>query len=76
MKVDTNRYANIERLLREALVHVNLEISEIDRADVAEYLDYGEYGVAYELLVVVLEKQKISLPDSLRQAGKETGMQQ
>jgi hypothetical protein len=39
-----------------------------------EYLAYGEYGVAYELLVFVLDKQHIERPDQLQQAGSEMGL--
>ncbi len=67
-------YDEIERLMREALAQVEREISEQDRNDVAEYIDFGEYGVAYELLTCVLDKQQRVHPESLKTAGKMMGM--
>ncbi|WP_162175048.1 hypothetical protein [Paraburkholderia mimosarum] len=68
------RYDEIERLMRESLAQVEREVSEQDRNDVAEYIDFGEYGVAYELLTCVLDKQQIAHPESLKVAGKVMGI--
>lgn len=67
-------YDEIERLMRDALAQVEREISEQDCNDVAEYIDFGEYGVAYELLTCVLDKQQRVHPKSLKTAGKMMGM--
>lgn len=74
MTMQQEPYDEIERLLRESLVEVEREISEHDRNDVAEYIEFGEYGVAYELLTCVLDKQQIVYPESLSVAGKMMGM--
>ncbi|WP_043342655.1 hypothetical protein [Cupriavidus basilensis] len=74
MTADINRYAKIEKLLRDALDQVGSALSDRDKADVSEYLDYGEYGVAYELLTFLLDKQQIAHPKELRQAGGEMGL--
>lgn len=64
----------IERLMREALEQTGSKISRQDSNDVAEYIDFGEYGVAYELLICVLDKLQIAHPESLMAAGKMMGM--
>jgi hypothetical protein len=74
MTMQQERYDEIERLMRESLAQVGREISEQDRNDVAEYIDFGEYGVAYELLICVLDKQQITHPESLKIAGKMMGI--
>jgi hypothetical protein len=74
MTMQQERYDEIERLMRESLVQVAREISEQDRNDVAEYIEFGEYGVAYELLICVLDKQQIAHPESLKVAGKMMGI--
>ncbi|WP_345810949.1 hypothetical protein AAGS40_09080 [Paraburkholderia sp. PREW-6R] len=74
MMMQQEPYDEIERLMRESLALVEREISEQDRNDVAEYIDFGEYGVAYELLTCVLDKQQAAHPESLTSAGKMMGM--
>lgn len=74
MTIHQEPYDEIERLMRESLVQVERKISEQDRSDVAEYIEFGEYGVAYELLTCVLDKQQIAHPESLNAAGKIMGM--
>ncbi len=74
MTMQQERYDEIERLMRESLAQVEREVSEQDRNDVAEYIDFGEYGVAYELLTCVLDKQQIAHPESLKVAGKVMGI--
>lgn len=68
------RYDEVERLMRESLAQVDKDVSEKDRNDVSEYIDFGEYGVAYELLISVLDKLQIAHPKSLTVAGKMMGI--
>lgn len=74
MTADPNHYAKLEKLIRGALDQVSAALSERDMTDVSEYLDHGEYGVAYELLTFVLDKQQIAHPKELQQAGGEMGL--
>jgi hypothetical protein len=74
MTMQQQSYDEIERLMRESLEQVGREIAEQDRSDVAEYIDFGEYGVAYELLICVLDRQQIAHPESLKVAGKMMGI--
>jgi len=74
MTMQQERYDEVERLMRESLAQVEKDMSEQDRTGVAEYIDFGEYGVAYELLIYVLDKQRIAHPASLTVAGKMMGM--
>ena len=74
MTMQQKPYDEIDRLMRESLVQVEKEISEQNRNDVAEYIEFGEYGVAYELLTCVLDKQQIVYPEPLNVAGKIMGM--
>ncbi|MEX3977776.1 hypothetical protein AB4Y45_02195 [Paraburkholderia sp. EG287A] len=74
MTMQQEPYGGIERLMRESLEQTGSEISESDRNDVSEYIDFGEYGVAYELLTCVLDKLQIAHPEPLLAAGKMMGM--
>ncbi|MGD1326335.1 hypothetical protein ACNHE5_15720 [Pandoraea pnomenusa] len=74
MKKNTSHYCELERLLRESLAMVVSDISDQDRNDVHEYLEHGEYGVAYELLEFVIGKQGVARPTALVEAGKRMGM--
>lgn len=69
MTTDQNQYTTIASLLREALGQLGDRISGVDRLDISEYLDHGEYGVAYELLVFVIDREHITWPESLGEAG-------
>ncbi|NSX06956.1 MafI family immunity protein [Cupriavidus gilardii] len=51
--------------LRNALESVAKQLPAQDLRDVEEYLDYGEYGVAYELLIFLLDKQQLAWPVTL-----------
>ncbi|CAB3794052.1 hypothetical protein [Pararobbsia alpina] len=74
MKIDQSHFDGIEQLLREVLNLLGGKISGRDRTDVVDYLDHGEYGIAYELLTFVLDNQQITRPPLLREAGKKMGM--
>ncbi|MET3230548.1 UNVERIFIED_ORG: hypothetical protein ABIC54_002742 [Burkholderia sp. 1263] len=74
MTMQQEPYDEIERLMRESLARVEIAISDQDRNDVAEYIEFGEYGVAYELLTCVLDKQQIAYPEPLHLAGTMMGM--
>ncbi|MDR5815738.1 hypothetical protein QCE62_19300 [Caballeronia sp. LZ033] len=67
-------YAEIERLMRESLTQVEGKFADQDRNDVAEYIEFGEYGVAYELLTCIPDKQHIAYPDVLKVAGTMMGI--
>ncbi|MEB2610106.1 hypothetical protein SB461_26790 [Burkholderia cenocepacia] len=73
MVVDEFHLDELGRLFRESLAAIETELSEQDRTDVHEYLDHGEYGVAYELLAFVLDKQKLPHPTALIVAGRKMG---
>ncbi|NML30417.1 hypothetical protein [Paraburkholderia antibiotica] len=74
MTKQQEHYDEIERLMRESLARVESDISKQDYKDVAEYIDFGEYGVAYELLICILDRQQTGHPESLKIAGKLMGM--
>ncbi|CAG2308858.1 hypothetical protein BCCR75502_03499 [Burkholderia sola] len=74
MTVERPNFNEIESLLRRALDLVASKIPDRDRGDVSEYLDHGEYGVAYELLEFVLDKQQVAHPDFLSEAARKMGM--
>ncbi|HDR9187633.1 hypothetical protein VI03_09685 [Burkholderia vietnamiensis] len=74
MTVERPDFNEIENLLRKALDLVASKIPDRDRSDVSEYLDHGEYGVAYELLEFVLDKQQAAHPDCLSEAARKMGM--
>ncbi|EOH6078112.1 hypothetical protein ACMAVI_005581 [Burkholderia cenocepacia] len=74
MTVNKSHLDELDRLLQESLAAVETELSEQDRRDVREYLDHGEYGVAYELLAFVLDKQQVVHPAALIEASRKMGM--
>ncbi|WGY73046.1 hypothetical protein KEC55_33915 [Burkholderia cepacia] len=74
MTVNKSHLDELERLLQKSLAAVETDLSEQDRSDVREYIDHGEYGVAYELLAFVLNKQKLAHPTALIEAGRKMGM--
>ncbi|WP_089339118.1 hypothetical protein [Burkholderia singularis] len=74
MKHDQSHFDELERLLRTSLQSVAKNLSDKDQADICEYLDHGEYGVAYELLDFVLDKQHLERPTTLVEAGRKMGM--
>jgi hypothetical protein len=49
-------------------------MSDKARRDVSEYLDHGEYGVAYELLTFLLDGQNLERPVILIEAGRKMRM--
>lgn len=64
----------VEDLLRGALLDLSKDISVRDHMDAMEYVDHGEYGVAYELIKFVVERDEIAPPDSLLAAGRLMNM--
>ncbi len=67
-------YAELERLLRETLGVVGGNFPEEDRAEVEMFIDFAEYGLAYESVISLLGERKISYPESLTIAGKMMGL--
>ncbi|SCU76051.1 hypothetical protein CNECB9_2710002 [Cupriavidus necator] len=74
MTTDPNQYATIDSLLCQALAQLGDRIPSVDRLNISEYLDHGEYGVAYELLVFVIDREHITWPESLGEAGAAMGL--
>jgi hypothetical protein len=74
MTIDRAHLDGIDHLLRRTLGLVEEQITDRNRTDVLDYLDHGEYGVAYELLIFILDNQQISRPSLLRDVGKRMGM--
>lgn len=64
----------LERNPRNALESVAEQLSAPDRRDICEYLDHGEYGVAYELLTFLLDKKQLAWPVTWKEAGKQMGL--
>jgi hypothetical protein len=63
-------YSEIEVLLKIAFSELFAILSAQDCGDVEEYLDHGEYGVTYDLLKFVAEREGVALPESLMAAGR------
>ena len=70
----TSYYDELETLLKGAYGVLAADLSEQDRNDVEEYLEHGEYGVAYDLLRFLVENEQLVLPESLTMAGRLMGM--
>jgi hypothetical protein len=49
-------YNEIEYLLNESISIIESKISKNDMDDVKDYVEHGEYGVAYDLLLFLFKK--------------------
>lgn len=65
---------SVEKLLEESLAEVATQIRRQDHSDITEYIDHGEYGVAYEMLTFVVDRAGILRPATLNEVGKRMGM--
>ena len=57
-------------MLNAALESCRPTMTLQDYNDINEYIMYGEFGLAYELLKFVLEKGNIQCPDGLEKVRK------
>lgn len=77
-KIDPIDYGRLEARLREILNADLPDVAASDRGDIQEYIDHGEYGLAFELLCAVLKdvQNPISLAvyEALVQAGVTMGL--
>ena len=62
-----------EWLLWESLRFYEGDFSDTDIKDIKDYLEHGEYGVAYDLIVFLLEKMQLCKCDSIKAAAKNMG---
>jgi len=60
----TQSFEKTERFLDALLADLSSTLSSTERAEVVEFIDVGEYGIALETLValIVEEHKQISLP--------------
>jgi len=65
----SNNYLELEELLSKALILMKSNLDKKDFNDINEYIEFGEYGVAYDLFIFVLDKLKINYPAELTLAG-------
>lgn len=65
---------SLEQLMRESMRTIGPLISNNDRTGVIEYLDQGEYGLAYDLLTFILDKCGVLHPKMLQEAGGKMGL--
>lgn len=61
---------NLEYSLNDALEALKSVLPEKEFCEIREYLEFGEYGVAYDLLVFMLEQSKTTHPSELVAAKK------
>lgn len=69
------KWERIEGHLRAVLAQVN--IGDADNAQVKEFLDHNEFGVAFEWIVNVMADRDLAIPSDARQhlAAASTEMQ-
>jgi len=66
-------YAKLETRLREILESLTFPSEE--RRWVEEYLDAGEYGLAFEVICETIEKHRLRIPAATYRAMDEVGRQ-
>ena len=65
---------NLELLMIDSLKHMKQNMIDVDISDVQEYIDHGEYGVAWDLMWHIAINNKINIPDALISSGKIMGL--
>lgn len=71
----TSDHSTVEQLLKSALEGVQKDLPQQEYQDVSDYIEYGEYGVAWELLVHVLVTQNLQLSDDIIRSGQMMGLE-
>ncbi len=61
----TDRYAEIEALMRTALAEAELLLPSSELAEAQQFLDAGEYGLAVESLTDILRDAQKRAPPTL-----------
>jgi hypothetical protein len=74
MSIKLAYYCELERLLRKSLERVGDGLLKEDCVEVEMYIDFSEYGLAYESLVSILDKKHLALPEALVMAGRVMGL--
>lgn len=67
------KYEKLENLMQISLNEFSPYLSEQNIKDITEYIFYGEYGVAWELLWYLVDKQNLALSKELIFVGEEMG---
>lgn len=67
-------YRSLEGLMTSALNKARGSLSEQDAEDVQEYIDHGEYGVAWELLWHIVNEKKLEASEELISCGKKMNL--
>lgn len=67
-------FQTISKHMTEALEELRSELGHQDYLDVKEYIDYGEYGVAWELLWHIVKHEGLVIPSGLLLSGRMMGL--
>lgn len=63
-------YNQLEELINSALMEMVDILDSADIHDIQEYVDFGEYGVAYDLFADILRTMNVEFPFALLTACK------
>ena len=75
--IENAEYSEIEDLLIRSIKEIDNKIQlkyEQDFSDLDLYIKHSEYGIAYELLIYILDKEVYKWPSSLEKAGAKMNL--
>lgn len=68
-----NEYRKIESTLDLLLMALSDSFSESESIEVQEFIDAGEYGIALETLINIIEEESKSIPKEALSLAKKAG---
>ena len=64
-KNKNRNFSKIERNLKKSLFEIKENIKDQDYIDIDEYISHGEYGLAFDLMISVIQLNKLDIPKEL-----------
>ena len=64
-KHKNRNFSKIERNLKKSLFEIKENIKDQDYIDIDEYISHGEYGLAFDLMISVIQLNKLDIPKEL-----------
>lgn len=69
-KNKNRNFSKIERNLKKSLFEIKENIKDQDYIDIDEYISHGEYGLAFDLMISVIQLNKLDIPKELIESKK------
>lgn len=74
MILNKEYYIKLRDLISLSLEELKPKLSEQEIIDIQDYINVGEYGVAYDLLSYVIQDKSLNFPENLKIAAKMMGL--